>query len=42
LVASKRIADQAEQFGLTNIIQSDGANEQAISTALQTIIENKH
>jgi uroporphyrinogen-III synthase len=41
LVASKRIADQAEQFGLTNIIQSDGANEQAISTALQTIIENK-
>ena len=41
LVASKRIADQAEQFGLTNIIQSDGANEQAIATALQTIIENK-
>jgi uroporphyrinogen-III synthase len=41
LVASKRIADQAEQFGLTNIIQSDGANEQAISTALQIIIENK-
>ncbi len=41
LVASKRIADQAEQLGLTNIIQSNGANEQAINTALQAIIENK-
>lgn len=41
LVASKRIANHAQQLGLTNIIQSNGANEQAISTALQAIIENK-
>jgi uroporphyrinogen-III synthase len=41
LVASKRIAEQAELFGLTNIIQSNGANEQAISAALQAIIEKK-
>ncbi|MDX2370437.1 MAG: uroporphyrinogen-III synthase [Colwellia sp.] len=41
LVASKRIADQAQQLGLANVIQSGGANEQAISTTLQAIIENK-
>ncbi|WP_114326140.1 uroporphyrinogen-III synthase [Candidatus Colwellia aromaticivorans] len=41
LVASKRIANQAQQLGLVNVIQSDGANEQAISTTLQAIIENK-
>ncbi len=41
LVASKRIADQAEQLGLTNIIQSNGANEKAINTTLKKIIENK-
>lgn len=41
LVASKRIANQAEQLGLTNIIQSNGANEQVISVALRAIIENK-
>ncbi|MBL4763698.1 MAG: uroporphyrinogen-III synthase [Colwellia sp.] len=41
LVASKRIANHAKQLGLVNVIQSDGANEQAISTTLQTIIEKK-
>ena len=41
LVASKRIADHAKQLGLANVIQSDGANEQAISTTLQAFIENK-
>ncbi|MBL4822756.1 MAG: uroporphyrinogen-III synthase [Colwellia sp.] len=39
LVASKRIANHAKQLGLVNVIQSDGANEQAIITTLQTIIE---
>jgi uroporphyrinogen-III synthase len=41
LVASKRIAKQAKQLGLANVIQSDGANEKAISTTLQALIENK-
>lgn len=41
LAASKRIADHAKQLGLANVIQSDGANEQAISTTLQAFIENK-
>ncbi|PHR84086.1 MAG: uroporphyrinogen-III synthase [Colwellia sp.] len=41
LVASKRIASHAQQLGLANVIQSDGANEQAISTTLQAFIENK-
>jgi len=41
LVVSKRIADRAQQLDLTNVIQSDGANEQAISTTLQAFIENK-
>jgi len=37
LVASKRIAKHAQQLGLTNIIQSDGASEEAINTALQAL-----
>ena len=41
LVASKRIADYAKQLGLVNVIQSNGANEQAISTTLQAFIEKK-
>ena len=41
LVVSKRIADQAKKIGLTNVIEADGANEQVISTKLQTIIEHK-
>ena len=41
LVASKRIADHAQQLGLTNVIQSDGANEQTISTTLQALVEKK-
>lgn len=41
LVASKRIANHAKQLGLANVIQSDGANEQAISTTLQAFVENK-
>lgn len=41
LVASKRIADKAIQLGLTNVIQSDGANDQAISITLQKIMINK-
>lgn len=41
LVASERIANHAKQLGLVNVIQSDGANEQAISTTLQVIIDKK-
>ena len=41
LVASKRIAEYAKQVGLTNVIQSDGANEQAISATLKALIKNK-
>jgi uroporphyrinogen-III synthase len=41
LVASKRIAKQAKQLGLANVIESDGANEKAISTSLQALIEKK-
>lgn len=41
LVASKRIADHAQKLGLTNVIQSDGANEQAISATLQAFIEKE-
>ncbi|MBL4638568.1 MAG: uroporphyrinogen-III synthase [Proteobacteria bacterium] len=41
LVASKRIANHAQKLGLANVVQSNGANEQAISTTLQAIIENK-
>jgi len=41
LVASKRIANHAKQLGLVKVIQSDGANEQAISNRLQAIIEHK-
>ena len=41
LVASKRIANHAQQLGLVNVIQSDGANEQAISTALQALMKKR-
>jgi len=41
LVVSKRTADEAKRFGLTNVIQTDGANEQVISARLQAIIEHK-
>jgi uroporphyrinogen-III synthase len=41
LVASKRIANHAQQLGLVNVIQSDGANEQAISTALQALMNKR-
>lgn len=41
LVVSKRIADQAKRFGLANIMQTDGANDQVISTSLQALIDNK-
>lgn len=41
LVASKRIADKAIQLGLINVVQSDGANDQAISITLQKIMINK-
>ena len=41
LVASKRIANHAQQLGLDNVIQSDGANEQAISTALQALMKKR-
>ncbi len=37
LVVSKRIADHAQQLGLTNVILSDSANEQAICATLQTL-----
>lgn len=41
LVASKRIANHAKQLGLVNVIQSDGANEQAISTTLQALMNKR-
>jgi len=41
LVASQRIADKASQLGLANIMLSDGASEQAITTTLQQIKINK-
>lgn len=37
IVASKRIFNLAKQLGLVNVIQSDGANEQAISAALEAL-----
>jgi len=41
LVASKRISKHAQQLGLANVIQSDGANDQAISTALQALMKKR-
>jgi uroporphyrinogen-III synthase len=38
IVASKRIFSLAKQLGLVNVIQSDGANEQAISAALKVLM----
>lgn len=38
LVASQRIGDKATQLGLTNIVVSDGASEQAITVTLQQLI----
>ena len=40
VVASQRIANTAKQFGLTHVMISDGANENAITTTLQQL-ENK-
>jgi uroporphyrinogen-III synthase len=37
VVASQRISDKAKQFGLTHIVISDGASEQAITTTLQQL-----
>lgn len=37
IVASERIADKASQFGLTHVIISDGASENAISNALKHV-----
>lgn len=41
LVASKRIADYAQQLGLVNVIQSNGANDLVISAKIQEIIKKK-
>lgn len=42
VVASKRIADLAQKLGLTNVLQSDGANEKAISAVLERLIIKKN
>ncbi len=42
IVASKRIANLAQKLGLANVVQSDGANEKAISTALETLMIKKY
>ena len=39
IVASQRIADRAEQFGLTQVIISDGASEKAIITTLKQLTD---
>jgi uroporphyrinogen-III synthase len=38
VVASKRIADNAKQLGLTQVINANGANDQAIITSLRATV----
>ena len=42
LVASQRIANTAKQLGLTHVVISDGASEQAITATLKQIKINNH